>query len=130
MAIQCYIMDTDANMNVGKHFKVREFACKDGSQVVFIDTYLVDILDILRNKIGKPVIITSGYRTPEWNTKCGGAKYSYHMRGMAADIRVNEMTPKQVASILNGIIPNECGIIVYSGWIHIDTRSNKYRKGV
>lgn len=130
MAIQCYIMDTDANMNVGKHFKVREFACKDGSQAVFIDTHLVAILDILRNKIGKPVIITSGYRTPEWNTKCGGAKYSYHMRGMAADIRVNEMTPKQVASILNGIIPNECGIIVYSGWIHIDTRSNKYRKGV
>lgn len=130
MAIQCYIMDTDKNMNVGKHFKVREFACRDGSQVVFIDTHLVAILDILRNKIGKPVIITSGYRTPEWNTKCGGAKYSYHMRGMAADIRVNEMTPKQVASILNGIIPNECGIIVYSGWIHIDTRSNKYRKGV
>lgn len=130
MPIQCYIMDTDANMNVGKHFKVREFTCKDDSQVVFIDTHLVAILDILRNKIGKPVIITSGYRTPEWNTKCGGAKYSYHMRGMAADIRVNGMTPKQVASILNGIIPNECGIIVYSGWIHIDTRSNKYRKGV
>ena len=130
MPTQCYIMDTDANMNVGKHFKVREFACKDGSQAVFIDTRLVAILDILRNKIGKPVIITSGYRTPEWNKKCDGAKYSYHMRGMAADIRVNEMTPKQVASILNGIIPNECGIIVYSGWIHIDTRSNKYRKGV
>ena len=128
--IKSYIMDTDANMNVGKHFKVREFACKDGSQAVFIDTHLVAILDILRNKIGKPVIITSGYRTPEWNAKCDGAKYSYHMRGMAADIRVNEMTPKQVASILNGIIPNECGIIVYSGWIHIDTRSNKYRKGV
>lgn len=130
MAIQCYIMDTDKNMNVGKHFKVREFACKDGSQVVFIDTHLVAILDILRNKIGKPVIITSGYRTPERNTKCGGAKYSYHMRGMAADIRVNEMTPKQVASILNGIIPNECGIIVYESWVHIDTRPNKYRKGV
>lgn len=130
MAIQCYIMDTDANMNVGKHFKVKEFACKDGSQAVFIDTHLVAILDILRNKIGKAVIITSGYRTPEWNKKCDGAKYSYHMRGMAADIRVTEMEPKQVASILNGIIPNECGIIVYNGWVHIDTRSNKYRKGV
>ena len=74
MPIQSYIVDTDANMNVGKHFKVREFACKDGSQVVFIDTYLVDILDILRNKIGKPVIITSGYRTPEWNKKYGQIK--------------------------------------------------------
>ena len=128
--IKSYIMDTDANEKVGQHFKVREFACKDGSQVVFIDTHLVDILDILRNKIEKPVIITSGYRTPEWNKKCGGAKYSYHMRGMAADIRVNKMTPKQVASILNEIIPNELQHIVYNGWIHIDTRSNKYRKGV
>lgn len=45
-------MDTDANEKVGKNFKVREFACKDGSQAVFIDDYLVSILDILRNKIG------------------------------------------------------------------------------
>jgi len=34
---------------------------------VFIDDYLCTVLDILRNKLGKPVIITSGYRTPEWN---------------------------------------------------------------
>ena len=42
--IECYIMDTDKNMNVGKHFKVREFACRDNSQVVFIDTHLVTIV--------------------------------------------------------------------------------------
>lgn len=130
MAIQCYIMDTDKNMNVGKHFKVREFACKDGSQVVFIDTHLVAILDILRNQVGKPVYITSGYRTPEWNKKCDGAKYSYHMRGMAADIRIEGMTAKEIANRLNAIIPNECGIIVYTSWVHVDTRPNKYRKGV
>lgn len=128
--IECYIIDTDKNMNVGKHFKVKEFACKDGSQAVFIDTHLVSILDILRNKVGKPVIITSGYRTPEWNAKCGGAKYSYHLRGMAADIRVEGMTAKEIAKKLNGIVPNECGIIVYDKWVHFDTRSNKYRKGV
>lgn len=128
--IKSYIMDTDANEKIGQHFKVREFACKDGSQVVFIDNYLVSILDILRSKIGKPVIITSGYRTPEWNAKCGGAKYSYHMRGMAADIRVNGMSAKELANKLNEIVPDECGIIVYSGWVHIDTRAKKYRKGV
>lgn len=128
--IKSYIMDTDANEKVGQHFKVKEFACKDGSQVVFIDSYLVSILDILRNKIGKPVIINSGYRTPEWNAKCGGAKYSYHMRGMAADIRVNGMSPKELANKLNEIVPDECGIIVYNAWVHIDTRTKKYRKGV
>ena len=129
--IKSYIMDTDANEKVGQHFKVKEFACKDGSQVVFIDSYLVSILDILRNQVGKPVIITSGYRTPEWNTKCGGAKYSYHMRGMAADIRVDGISAKELADKLNEIVPDECGIIVYKNWVHFDVRTGKkYRKGV
>ena len=100
--IKSYIMDTNANEEVGQHFKVKEFACKDGSPIVFVDDYLYNILDILRRKIGKPVIITSGYRTPEWNAKCDGAKYSYHMRGMAADIRIEGMTAKEMANIVTG----------------------------
>ena len=128
--IKSYIVDTDANERIGQHFKVREFACKDGSQVVFIDDYLVSILDILRNQVGKPVYINSGYRTPTRNKAVGGAKYSYHMRGVEADIRVNGMTAKEIANKLNAIIPNECGIIVYNTWVHIDTRTKKYRKGM
>lgn len=128
--IKSYIMDTDANEKIGKYFRVKEFACSDGSQVVFIDSYLVSILDILRNKIEKPVIITSGYRTPVLNKKVGGAAYSYHMRGMAADIRVNGMSAKEIANKLNEIVPNECGIIVYRSWVHFDVRTSKYRKGV
>nr|DAJ69335.1 MAG TPA: peptidase [Microviridae sp.] len=130
MNIKSYLVNTDGNVKLARHFKVKEFACKDLSPVVFIDEYLWNVLDILRHKIGKPVIITSGYRTPEWNTKCGGAKYSYHMRGMAADIRVNGMTPKQVANILDEIVPDECGIIVYKSWVHFDVRESKYRKGI
>jgi hypothetical protein len=122
-------MDTDANEKVGKNFKVREFACKDGSQAVFIDSYLVSILDILRNTIGKPVYINSGYRTPTRNKAVGGSKYSYHIRGMAADIRVENMTAKEIAKELDKIIPNECGIIVYNTWVHIDTRTKKIQKG-
>ena len=110
--------------------KYKEIDGKDGSQLVFIDDYLYTVLDILRHKLGKPVIITSGYRTPEWNAKCGGAKYSYHMRGMAADIRVNGISPKELANKLNEIVPDECGIIVYNNWVHFDVRTNKYRKGV
>jgi uncharacterized protein YcbK (DUF882 family) len=128
--IKSYILDTDANENVGKYFKVKEFACKDGSQVIFIDSYLVSILDILRNEVKKPVIISSGYRTPKRNEAVGGAKYSYHMRGMAADIRVNGMSAKEIAKKLNEIVPDECGIIVYKSWVHLDVRTKKYRKGV
>ena len=129
--IKSYIMDTEANEKIGQHFKVREFACKDGSQIVFVDDYLVSILDILRNQVGKPVYINSGYRTPARNKAVGGAKYSYHMRGMAADIRVDGISAKELANKLNEIIPNECGIIVYSSWVHFDVRTGKkYRKGV
>ena len=129
--IKSYIMDTNANEKVGQYFKVKEFACKDGSQVVFIDDYLCTILDILRNKLGKPIIVTSGYRTPWWNAKCDGAKYSYHMRGMAADIKVNGMKAKELAKKLDEIVPNGCGIIVYNSWVHFDVRDGKkYRKGV
>lgn len=130
VSVNEYLVDTDGNEKVGKYFKVKEFACKDGSPVVFIDSFLVNTLDILRTKIGKPVIITSGYRTPTWNKEVDGAKYSYHMRGRAADIRVNGMSPKEIANELNKIVPDECGIIVYNGWVHIDTRTKKYRKGV
>ena len=128
--IKSYILNTDGNVKLARHFKVKEFACKDGSPIVFIDEYLYTILDILRHKLGKPVIITSGYRTPTWNEKCGGAKYSYHMRGMAADIRVDGMTAKDLAKELDKIVESDCGIIVYKSWVHFDTRESKYRKGV
>ena len=52
------------------------------------------------------------------------------MRGMAADIRVNGISPKELANKLNKIVPDECGIIVYKGWVHFDVRTSKYRKGV
>lgn len=128
--IKSYINDTQGHLLLGKWFRVKEFACKDGSPVVFIDEHLVTILDILRSEIRKPVIITSGYRTPTRNKEVGGAKYSYHMRGMAADIRVDGVTPKELANKLNEIVPDECGIIVYNNWVHFDTRTSKYRKGV
>lgn len=128
--IKSYILDTDGNVKITNHFKVKEFACKDGSPIVFIDEYLVTLLEILRQTINKPIIITSGYRTPEHNKKVGGAKYSYHMRGCATDIIVKGMKPKDVAKELNKIAPNNCGIIVYDNWVHFDVRNTKYRKGV
>ena len=124
-------MDTDGNEKLTEHFKVKEFACKDGTPIVFVDDYLCSILEILRNKIGNPIIINSGYRTPEWNKKCNGAKYSYHMRGMAADIRANRVSAKELARKLDEIVPDGCGIIVYESWVHFDVRTGKkYRKGV
>ena len=57
------------------------------------------------------------------------ARHRKVMRG-AKDKRMFNMTAKEIANKLNSIIPSECGIIVYSTWVHIDTRTKAYRKGV
>lgn len=121
----------ERNEKISEHFAVKEFECKDGTEIILVDEYIVQILEIVRRKIGnKPIIITSGYRTPAHNARVGGAKYSYHMRGMAVDIRVDKMEPKKLAKIIDNIVPNACGIIVYNNWVHFDSRDKKYRKGV
>lgn len=130
MEIKAYLAKEQGNKQITDHFRVKEFACKDGTPIVFVDDYLAVILEIARKKINKPIVITSGYRTISHNKKVGGAKYSYHTRGMAADIRVNGVTPKELAKVLNSIVPNSGGIIVYDNWVHFDTRNEKYRKGV
>ena len=44
------------------------------------------VLDPLREAWGKPITVTSGYRSPQLNKIVGGSATSHHMRGMAADI--------------------------------------------
>ncbi|MDO4986273.1 MAG: D-Ala-D-Ala carboxypeptidase family metallohydrolase, partial [Prevotella sp.] len=44
-----------------------------------------------RNKIGHPIVINSGYRSPQLNRKVGGAPTSNHLTGCAVDIRTSGM---------------------------------------
>ena len=112
------------------HFKASEFQSKDKSEEVLICYELLDILEKIREHFDRPVIINSGYRTPKWNEKVGGASNSYHCKGMAADIVVKEYTSKEVADYANKIMGNSGGIIRYTNFTHIDVREYKYRKGV
>lgn len=45
------------------------------------------ILQPVRDRLGKPIIVTSGYRCRELNKKVGGSKTSQHMKGEAADLK-------------------------------------------
>ena len=74
MALQAYSLARDGSTALSPHFCVREFRCKDGSDPVFIDTALAELLERIREHFGKPVTITSAYRTPAHNAKAGGAK--------------------------------------------------------
>ena len=48
-------------------------------------------LEVLREMYGKPIIINSGYRSPQLNKKIGGVPTSNHLTGCAVDIRVTGM---------------------------------------
>jgi hypothetical protein len=48
-------------------------------------------LEVLRSRAGAPIIINSGYRSPQLNKKIGGVPTSNHLTGCAADIRVKNM---------------------------------------
>lgn len=113
---------------VSAHFKIREFAQKDGRcDKVLIDSELVEVLEDVRTHFNKPVIITSGYRTPEYNAKVGGAKNSQHTKGTAADIQVKEVPADKVQKYLKHKYKNKYGIGSYWTYTHIDTRKEKAR---
>lgn len=126
-SVKAYSKKKEGNVKLAANFKVKEFACKDGSDPVFVAPSLVEILQLVRNHFGKAVTINSAYRTPTYNKKVGGATYSQHQYGTAADIKVKGITPKEVANYVETLIPNTGGIGIYSNFTHIDVRATKSR---
>ena len=90
MAIKQYSLKTDGAKQLSPAFRVREFRCRDGTDTILIDEGLVVVLQCIREHFGKPVTITSGYRTASHNAKVGGSKSSQHLLGRAADIQVQD----------------------------------------
>ena len=115
------------NTPQSKYFKIEEFACKDGTKVPeeYYDNVqeLMDNLDILREHLGYPIIINSGYRTPEYNKSVGGAKKSQHLTASAADIRLN-VTPsvvqKSIKKLMNDGDMKKGGLGIYNTFTHYD----------
>ena len=125
--INAYSKAKDGNKKLSTHFKVKEFACKDGSDAVLIAPRLVMVLQSIRSRFGVPVVIHSAYRTPQYNKQVGGAAHSQHCYGTAADISVRGKTPAAVAAYARELMPDWGGVGVYSqkGFTHIDVREVK-----
>lgn len=106
------------------NFKVVEFACHDGSDLIKIDSDLVLFLQDIRDQFSAPVNIHSAYRTKEYNKEIGGASRSQHIYGKAADIDVMGVAPLNVAQFAE--VDTVLGIGLYVWGCHIDTRKTKY----
>lgn len=132
--LEVYSRQRDGAKKLSANFAVQEFACKDGTDPVFVDAELVQVLQSIRDHFGRPVVITSGYRTPTYNRAVGGAAYSQHCCGRAADIRVQGVSVEALAACAEALLPNTGGIGRYpvrsgrsTGWVHVDVRKAKSR---
>ena len=77
--IRKYSLAKDGAKLLAPDFKVQELRCRDGSDTVMVDEALTVVLQCIREHFGKPVTITSGYRTAAHNAAVGGAKSSQHL---------------------------------------------------
>ena len=127
MAINAYSYAKDGTKFLSANFRVREFRCQDDTDPIFVDSDLVDILQNVRDHFGKAVTITSAFRTASHNKKVGGATYSQHLYGKAADIKVSGVAASVVADFAETLMPNTGGIGRYSTFTHVDVRKVKSR---
>ena len=94
-------------------------------------------LQVLREHVGKPIRVISGYRSPKYNRKIGGARKSQHMLAKAADIKISGMTPEEVKAVIVQLIKegkmHVGGIGLYRTFTHYDIRgwnARWYGKGI
>lgn len=126
-----YSKSTDGAVNLTKNFKVREFACKDGTDPVIINTLLPHVCQAVRNWFGYAFTPNSAYRTVAHNAKpsVGGAAKSNHIYGMAADIPAKSgvCTPKELYDFLDRLCGDSCELGLYSWGVHIAVQDTKER---
>lgn len=125
-----------------KNFNISEFRCKDGSDVpdelenncLELATNLQVIRDQFSIELGSdmPLIILSGYRSPEHNKKVKGATNSYHTKAMASDITLKDKSLlNHLYIMIKEMIDFEKikagGITFYrdKNFIHYDIRGSK-----
>ena len=128
MAVKFYNKSRWAKLST--NFVTYEFDCKGKGccTLTQIDDKLVEYLQKIRDHFGKAVTITSAYRCPIHNKNVGGATGSYHAKGMAADIVVNDVAPDDVAKYAESIGIKGIGLYETDKdgyFVHIDTRTTK-----
>lgn len=87
-----------------------------------VKSLVANLLQPLRDKVGRPLNISSGYRNAELNAKVGGVATSQHCKGEAADVWCATLTPYQLARVVleNGIPYDQ--MILYPSFVHLSYR--------
>ncbi len=97
---------------------------------------LANNLQVLRDAVGRPIGITSGYRTVRHNEAVGGAKGSQHLDAAAADFYIAGLTADDAYCLTAALIKDgkmrEGGLGAYATHTHYDPRGtiSRWTKGV
>ena len=131
-------------MNLSKNFSLEEM-CRSNTasvrglpnvpnaeQVKNLQQLCENVLQPLRNHLGKPVVINSGFRTQAVNMAVGGAKNSQHTKGEAADIKCKDYPyAKEIYTWIMDNLKFDQLILERNGnavWVHVSYRAGKNRQ--
>jgi uncharacterized protein YcbK (DUF882 family) len=89
-----------------------------------------NVLQRVRDIVGKPVCISSGYRSGELNEAVGGAPESQHARGEAADIYCKGVNARNLFSLIQSLGIEFDQLILYPTFVHVSYSEGKNRKQV
>lgn len=137
-----------------KYFTIKEF-CVSGSHPSLVEvpkpgsaeyrniTRLAEsLLDFVREKLGRPLRVTSGYRPPKLNKAVGGSATSAHLKGLAADLQTGNGTTDNI-KIMEALYAagkdfdqviaeypafDSAGNVVSAKWVHIGLREGPGRR--
>ena len=117
-------------MKLSEHFDSSEFTCKCSKHCTAIpDKELINKLEKLFSILNaRDIIITSGYRCPEYSPSVGGTVNDGHTRNIAADIIAHDATGKQITSEVIAAGAERAGFsgigIISDTAVHVDVRNS------
>lgn len=109
---------------VSKNFSQDELACRCGCGVYGILPVFLNKLQELRDRLGKAIVVTSGYRCEKHNRAVGGEPNSFHMYGIAADLHCPDASDRYKLLVHAAAI-GFTGIGIDQAFIHVDYRTSE-----
>ena len=107
-----------------RYFSMNEFKCKHCGQLPpnGMSKVLLTKLDELRERVGGPIVVTSGYRCPTHNRNEGGVWNSQHVQGTAADIYAPGISVDHLATLAEDVGMDGIGRYYGAQFVHVDVR--------
>lgn len=120
-----------SELTVTSHKKYQELNLSDAKANIGKMYFLAGFCEAIREIIGRPMIISSGYRCPELNKAVGGTLFSQHQLAEAVDFTCKSLQPKTIFNIIKksglkfGQMILEQNKDGSKKWVHISIGSDK-----